>query len=589
MSQQNIAFNVYHGPNLEVPYPAVRMRLNYQALFGQPDSVSAAEISALAPVLPEKFLDKLSKVDCYDEVLDFIAALAMSFQEIHAELGLAYATVPDDRHNSDILMGFVSEQGAKLALYAATEIALLVKGRKNREREELQQWLRKVIHGQQQLQPMANTAVMLRFARQVGIPHYFLRDAPRLFSLGQGRYSQLNMGSLSTRDSHIGQGLQQNKLFTNQTLKSMGYPCTTQYPAYDLGTLQRHAETIGFPVIVKPSSESKGLGITSDIRTVADLEPAFRLASQYSNGEVLVERFISGYDHRITVADGKVLQVVRKAPAEVQGDGRHSIRELIDRENRSRLEEKQWGGRVKEIRIDEPMHQLLRYENLTIDSVPAAGQRVVLRAVANLSTGGTARSVLNEMHPDNAEMVFSIARVFRLNCIGVDFITPDISRSWRECGQIVEVNAFPALSDETAETMLRGQFEADNFGRIPSALILSDNPESSRGKLQGKLYEELVTAYVDSATARLGAVERQFEDANLYARCVGLLIDPDCEAVVVVSPLNDLRSNGLPLAHFDTVYIETGGESPEELAPELRPGGNVHGLLTEHANKLVYI
>ena len=262
---------------------------------------------------------------------------------------------------------------------------------------------------------------------------------------------------------------------------------------------------------------------------------------------------------------------------------------MIEAENAARIANKTSGNWHHAIPLDEALDDFLKFEHLTVDSVPEPGHKVVLRDNAGVTTGGTRPSVIHLMHPDIEEMALSIARVFRLRTIGVDFITTDISASWRDTGKVIEVNAFPSLYGNLSERMLQEYFPTDRRGRIPSVLIVTDNPASSVAKLQGKLHEELITGYVDRGTTRLDGVERLFDGESLYRRCVSLLIDTLCEAIVVAADADEIIGNGLPLELFDEVYIETQDTRTEDLAAQLKRGGALHSLLADYSDTLEYI
>ncbi|OOZ65654.1 hypothetical protein BOW46_10150 [Solemya velum gill symbiont] len=128
------------------------------------------------------------------------------------------------------------------------------------------------------------------------------------------------------------------------------------------------------------------------------------------------------------------------------------------------------------------MDELLAKMGLSYDSVPAPGKAINLRSVANVSMGGTMEDVMPRIHPDNRYMALAIARAFRMNAIGIDFITEDISKSWRESScAVIEVNQTPGvLCYIRAEKQLNRMFPSGNDGRIPTILLIEAPPRISQ-------------------------------------------------------------------------------------------------------------
>src|SRR6185503_8062786 len=142
-----------------------------------------------------------------------------------------------------------------------------------------------------------------------------------------------------------------------------------------------------------------------------------------------------------------------RIPAHVVGDGRRTIRELIEEANR---DPRRGVGHTKiltRLPADERTMAYLERSGRTLDSVPAADERVYLRGTANLSTGGTSIDRTDEMHPDNVTACEMAAGIVGLDIAGIDVLTPDISVPFRENDAvIVEVNAAPGIRMHTHPT-----------------------------------------------------------------------------------------------------------------------------------------
>ena len=214
--------------------------------------------------------------------------------------------------------------------------------------------------------------------------------------------------------------------------------------------------------MVKPLDGNHGRGVGLDLRSDEDVRRAFDLAYEESrNGDVVVESYVTGNDYRILVIGGKLAAVARRVPASVVGDGKHTVRQLVDTEN---ADPRRGIGHEKvltRIRVGPAAEELLAKQGLSLDATPDKGQRVLLAATGNMSTGGTSIDKTREAHPDNVEIAEMAAQVVGLDVAGIDFIAPDISVPVREKGgAIVEVNAAPGFRMHTHPTVGEPQWVA---------------------------------------------------------------------------------------------------------------------------------
>ena len=171
------------------------------------------------------------------------------------------------------------------------------------------------------------------------------------------------------------------------------------------------------------------------------------------SGQVIVESYISGKDYRILVVNNQVVAVAERVPAHVEGDGVHTVRELIDITN---ADVRRGVGHEKiltRITVDDQTHEVLERIGIGLDDVPEAGRFVQLKLTGNMSTGGTSIDRTDDIHSDNEEIARQAAMVVGLDIAGIDFIAEDIAQSVRQTGgAIVEVNAGPGFRMHTHPT-----------------------------------------------------------------------------------------------------------------------------------------
>ncbi|MCK9502571.1 MAG: ATP-grasp domain-containing protein [Porticoccaceae bacterium] len=543
--KQLVEIHTYEGPSRILPYRSVVAQFSYQRLFGEPPQpIEASRLEILKPYLDDDLRARLWSHCPFPHGAALAAVLAVAIQEIRCSLGLRTASLVARNGTATVASEYHSSPAARQALKLAIELAQeVLKASDSSSSAQLAVLARQVLQQQQALQPRPVTALQIKAARSLDIPYYPLFDRAKYVIFGQGEKARIFQGAASDRDSAFGTALQQNKMETCQLLSLAGFPVPRQQLVKDRERAQAAARAIGFPVVVKPLDAGQGRGITANIVNNSELSHGFALARPYSQLGVIVESHILGLDHRITICDGKLLNVLCREPAQVVGDGRRTIRELIDRENADRDPELKRQGFLKSICVDENLTKTLESSALTLDAIPEVGRKVALRTNANVSTGGTFRDVTNNTHPDNVQMALDITRLLRVDTLGVDFITRDIGRSWRDEGTIIEINTSPGLLEGMVRLALKSQFPGNNPGRIPTTLVVTAQPpDSPRPPGQGLVTLEQVW---------LGDQPRRLPGRSLYQRCLALLIDPACRELVVAAPWQYLWQHGLPLDRVD--------------------------------------
>jgi cyanophycin synthetase len=293
-----------------------------------------------------------------------------------------------------------------------------------------------------------STAAIVEEARRRGIPVRRL-NSRMLVQLGLGRNLRRIQAAMSDYTSAIAVEIAQDKDDTRRVLESIGLPVPEGDVASTLEGAIEVAHEIGFPVILKPLDASHGRGISGMMQREEDIRVAWPIAREYSK-RVVVERYVHGRDHRVLVVDGKVVAVAERVPALVMGNGSSTILQLIDLANRDPRRGAGHSKVLTRLTADDRTVEFLATQGLTLQSVPADGERVMLRATANLSTGGTAVDRTDDIHPDNVTACEMAAGIVGLDIAGIDVLTADISLPFRENGAvIIEVNAAPGLRMHT--------------------------------------------------------------------------------------------------------------------------------------------
>lgn len=287
-----------------------------------------------------------------------------------------------------------------------------------------------------------STACIVTAATDRGIPHIRLNDG-NLVQLGYGA-SQRRIWTAETEfTSAIAEGIASDKDLTKGLLQSCGVPIPEGQVVNSPEEAWEAAQDIGLPVVVKPSDGNHGRGVTLDLRKKEDIEAAYHVA--YPEGsDVMVERFIPGDEHRLLVVGGKVVAAARGEVVTITGNGRNTVKELIDTQLNSdprRGYEEEYPLEIIDLATDTKVQLELKRQDLDADSVPAAGRQVVVQRNGNVAVDCT-----DDVHPEVAYIAQLAAKVVGLDIAGIDMVAKDISKPLHtQGGAIVEVNAGPGL------------------------------------------------------------------------------------------------------------------------------------------------
>ncbi|WP_353155158.1 cyanophycin synthetase [Herminiimonas fonticola] len=338
-----------------------------------------------------------------------------------------------------------------------------------------------------------STGCIVEAATDRRIPSMRLNDG-NLVQLGHGIKQRRIWTAETDQTSAIAETISSDKELTKTLLQSCGVPVPEGRIVNSAADAWEAAESIGLPVVIKPLDGNHGRGVSTNLKSAADIEAAFLLAEQESS-DVIVERFIRGNEHRLLIIGGKLVAAARGEEASVIADGKSSIFELIN----SQLNSDPRRGSSEDCPLnlilideaDDPRVVLLELarQGYTTESVPAAGEKILVQR-----NGNVAFDVTDQVHPTVAAAASLAARIVGLDIAGVDLVVEDISKPLAEQGgAIVEVNAGPGLlmhlkpADGPARPVGRAivdhLFAADESGRIPIVGITGSHGTTAVSRL----------------------------------------------------------------------------------------------------------
>lgn len=400
------------------------------------------------------------------------------------------------------------------------------------------------------LAPKDGTAVVLLHALARGIPAQRLSLTMPLYRLGQGRRQRRLWRGFSDLTGHIGTVVATHKALTNELLSQAGLPVPRQRAVASVDAALAAAQALGYPVVVKPENTDHGTGVSTGIASPAELRLAYDAAS--AHGTVLVEKQLTGADHRLVVIDGRLVGALRRDPAAVTGDGQADIGRLLERLNRERQAHPVMSA-YPGARLDDPrVVETLARQGLTPQSVPEAGRHVLLRTNANVSTGGTFSILTERLHPDNARMAERAASLLGLDHAGIDYITTDATRPWHELPDsgICEVNPTPAFATPGVEGLwLDRLFPGTAPACIPLVVVVGEGPgpaAAAQAAADWALHQGVAVGWSRGDTLHIGHAVVSRGALPARRQLATLLGDPGVAMAVVQAPADELLTHGLP-------------------------------------------
>ncbi len=510
-----IATNVYVGPSIYANFPVIRMVLDIGVLVDWPSvKCGKAFTDGLQQALPS-----LQEHGCsYREAGGFIRRLiegegtwmghimehvALEIQNIAGsgvsfgktrttgETGIYNMIYAYNQRDAGIEAGHLA---LRLLMHLLPEnlqqqVDYPIDAKFNFE-SELEDFVRRT----QRREFGPSTQSLVDAAVERNIPWLRLNDYS-LVQFGHGKYQKRIQATVTSDTSTIATSLASDKEGTHSILRDMGLPVPKQTMFISEDEAVSAVNRMGYPVVVKPLDANHGRGISINLTTDDEVREAFHVAKEQGRSRhVIAESFVTGYDHRMLVVNNELVAVAKRVPGHVVGDGKLSIAELVDIVN---SDPRRGIGHEKvltRLELDGQARRLMEDAGYTEETVLKKDEAFFLRSTANLSTGGTAIDLTDVVHPDNREMAVRAVRAVGLDIGGVDFITEDITYSYKDVGGgIVEVNAGPGFRMHVAPSegeprdvagkVLDMLYPPGTPSRIPVAAITGTNGKTTTTRM----------------------------------------------------------------------------------------------------------
>ncbi len=415
-----------------------------------------------------------------------------------------------------------------------------------------------------------STAAIVEAAVRRGIPYRRLTEGS-LVQFGWGSKQRRIQAAETDRSSAIGESIAQDKELTKKLLEAAGVPVPQGRSVADIEDAWNAMNEIAGPVVVKPVDGNQGKGVTVNVLTREHLEIAYAAARKISD-DVMIERFMPGSDFRMLVVGNQVVAAARREPPMVIGDGVHTVAELVEQVNRDPRRGEGHATSLTKMRIDSIAIARLELQGYTVDSIPKKGACVVLRNNANLSTGGSATDVTEDVHPDLAASAVAAAQMVGLDVCGVDVVCDSVLKPLEEQGGgIVEVNAAPGLRMHLKPSFGKGRmvgrfivssmFANGDDGRIPLVAVAGTNGKTTTVRLIAHILgcQGLRVGMTNSDGVYIQGKRIDTGDCSGPKSARNVLMHPDVDAAVFETARGGILREGLAFDRCDVAVVTNIG------------------------------
>lgn len=506
---QILEHRIYRGPNVYALYPVIRLRVDLGELEEFPTMALPGFVDRLLTLIPS-----LQEHTCSEgEQGGFVTRMTQQqgtwlghvMEHVSLELQCLAGTpvsygktrqhhLPKGQY--DIVYEIADEQiglqAGQLALRVVCHLLPTERIAHDPQPLDFNHEVEQLARAAATLALGPSTHALVKAAEARNIPWIRLNEFS-LIQFGHGRFQKRIQATTTSETRQIAVELAGNKDQTNRLLSDLGLPTPKMRTVTTEAEALMAAKILGFPVVVKPLDANHGRGVTVNIVNNDQLISALVIAKEYRQ-TVIIEKFVPGIDHRLLVIHGHLVACAQRIPGHVMGDGVHTVAQLVDIVNSDLRRGVGHEKTLTKIEMDTQAQQLMSLAGVNENSVLPHGQSLYLRSTGNLSTGGTATDMTDVVHYDNRLMAERAVRAIGLDIGGVDFLTPDITKSWREVGgAIVEVNAAPGFrmhlapssgqARDVAGPVLDMLFPANSRSRVPIVAITGTNGKTTTARM----------------------------------------------------------------------------------------------------------
>lgn len=410
----------------------------------------------------------------------------------------------------------------------------------------------KMIYSKERLGP--STYAIIEEAKKRGIPSIRIGDGS-LVQLGYGKCGKIIEATIADKTCCTAVDIACDKLLTKKLLRFNCIPVAEGYEVTNSLELLKRAEEIGYPVVIKPRYGNQGNGVVVNIQDEKELMNAYKKVRQeYKN--IIIEKYIKGKDYRVLFVDNKLIACAQRIPPEITGDGIKSINQLIEEVN---LDSKRGNGHeniLSKIKVDDELKHCIHQRGYKLESIPKKGTKIVLRENGNLSTGGISIDCTDEISDENTYILKRACKAIGLDICGIDICCEDISKSLKENGAVIEINAAPGIrmhqypykgkSRNAAGAIVDYMFK-DTHKNIPVISVTGTNGKTTTTRLIGYVLSLLGMNVGMTTTGGIYINERCIEKGDTTGpnSAMAILLNKEVDAAVLETARGGIVKRGL--------------------------------------------
>ena len=307
--------------------------------------------------------------------------------------------------------------------------------------------------------------IFLKEAKNLNISHEILNFNPSKIRLYSGKKSVIITKMSYSFNENDSVKIARNKFKTYNLLRQHKIPIPNFQLFQNINKDTKNQiiskKYINYPLVAKIIDGANGDHVYINIKN--DSELSYSVDRIINNGfsNLMIEEFVEGFDHRVLVFNNKVIDILKRTPPFVIGDNEKSIKQLVDIKNNER---RNFGHRP--IIID---YYYLQKCNLNLEYIPKKNERIGVNPLSNFHKGADLNRVnISSIHIDNIKLFEKVSKVMNLKILGIDFLTKDISISYKKMGKINEINGIPNLdlhyyADNLNKTNIHNRIIKDFF------------------------------------------------------------------------------------------------------------------------------
>ncbi len=558
---------VLRGPNLWSRHTAI------EAIVSCAEAERAiAGITGFEAKLRERFPQiGFLQTSGKNEVVSMAHALEIAALGLQSEAGCPVTfsrTVPTvEAGVYQVIVEYTEEEVGKMAFQLARELCLAAL---QDQPFDLVSALANLKELDEDIRLGPSTGSIVQAAVMRGIPFRRLTGGS-MVQFGWGSRQRRIQAAETNHTSAIAESIAQDKDLTKKLLNAAGVPVPMGRVVASAEEAWAAAQEIAGAVVLKPRDGNQGKGVAVNITAREQVMAAFEVAAKICS-EVIVERYLPGHDFRLLVVGNQLVAAARRDPPQVIGDGVRTIGQLVEQVNSDPLRGDGHATSLTKIRFDAIALATLAKQHYTADSIPQQGVRVVLRNNANLSTGGTATDVTEDVHPEMAARAVAAAQMVGLDICGVDVVCNNVHQPLEEQeGGVVEVNAAPGLRMHISPSYGKGRavgaaimstmFESGDNGRIPLVAVAGTNGKTTTVRLIAHLLgrKGLRVGMTNSDGVYIEQQRIDTGDCSGPRSARNVLMHPDVDAAVFETARGGILREGLGFDRCDVAVVTNIG------------------------------